>query len=65
MEKKNSKITESISNILIEHANICNIFPRPVVSNRLIIKLKGDLKYRFMFISNQFVHTVYTKPFLI
>ena len=28
-------------------ANICNILPRPAVSNRLIVvKLKWDLKYR-------------------
>ena len=42
-----SKIKESICNINIEAANICNILPRPAVSNGLIaIKLKQDIKYR-------------------
>ena len=41
------KIKGSICSIPIEAANICNILPRPAVSNRLIIvKLKRDLKYR-------------------
>ena len=42
-----SKIKESIYNILIEVANVCNILPKPSVSNGLIVvKLKRDLKYR-------------------
>ena len=42
-----SKIKGSIFNIPIEPANICNILPRPAVSNGLImVKLKRDLKYR-------------------
>ena len=42
-----SKIKGSICNIPIEAANICNILPRPAVSNGLIVvKLKRDLKYR-------------------
>ena len=41
-----SKIKGSICNIRIEAANICNILPRPTVSNGLVIvKLKRDLKY--------------------
>ena len=41
------KINGSICNILIEAANICNILPRPAVSNGLIVvKLKRNLKYR-------------------
>ena len=39
------KIKGSICNIPIETANICNILPRPAVSNGLIVvKLKRDLK---------------------
>ena len=42
-----SKIKGSICNIPVEVANICNILPRPAVSNGLIVvKLKRDLKYR-------------------
>ena len=42
-----SKIKGSIYNIPIEVANVCNILPRPSVSNGLIVvKLKRDLKYR-------------------
>ena len=42
-----SKIKGSICNIPVEAANICNILPRPAVSNGLIVvKLKRDLKYR-------------------
>ena len=42
-----SKIKGSIYNILIEVANVCNILPKPSVSNGLIVvKLKRDLKYR-------------------
>ena len=42
-----SKIKESICNIPIEAANICNILPRLEVSNGLVVvKLKRDLKYR-------------------
>ena len=41
------KIKVSICNIPIEAANICNIIPRPKVSNGLIVvKLKRGLKYR-------------------
>ena len=41
------KIKESICNSLIEVANICNILPRPTVSNGLIVvKMKRNLKYR-------------------
>ena len=41
------KIKGSICNIPVEAANICNILPRSVVSNGLIVvKLKRDLKYR-------------------
>ena len=44
---KLSKIKESVCNIPIETANICNILPRPAVSNGLVIvKLKRDLKYK-------------------
>ena len=40
------KIKVSICNIPIEAANICNILPRPAVSNGLnVVKLKRDLKY--------------------
>ena len=42
-----AKIKGSIRNILIETANICNNLPIPADSNGLIVvKLKGDLKYR-------------------
>ena len=42
-----SKIKGSICNIPIEASSICNILPRPAVSNELIVvKLKRDLKYR-------------------
>ena len=42
-----SKIKGSICNASIETANVCNILPRPAVSNGLIlVKLKRDLKYR-------------------
>ena len=42
-----SKMKRSICNIPIEAANICNILPRPAVSNGLnVVKLKRDLKYR-------------------
>ena len=41
------KIKVSICNIPIEAANICNIIPRPKISNGLIVvKLKRGLKYR-------------------
>ena len=41
-----SKIKGSIYNIPVEAANICNILPRPEVSNGLIVvKLKRDLKF--------------------
>ena len=41
-----AKIKDSICNIPIETANICNILSRPVDSSRLIlVKLKRDLKY--------------------
>ena len=41
------KMNGNICNILIEAAEICNILPRPAVSNGLIVvKLKRDLKYR-------------------
>ena len=40
-----SKIKGSIYNIPIESANICNILPKPAVSNKLIVvKLTRDLK---------------------
>ena len=42
-----SKIKRSICNIPVEAANICNILPRPAVSNGIIVvKFKRDLKYR-------------------
>ena len=42
-----SKIKESICNIPVEVANVCNFLPRTSVSNGLIVvKLKRDLKYR-------------------
>ena len=42
-----SKIKGSICIIPIEDANICNIVPRPAVSNEIIVvKLERDLKYR-------------------
>ena len=42
-----SKIQGGICNVPIETANVCNILPRPSVSNGLIfVKLKRDLKYR-------------------
>ena len=57
------KVKESICNIPIEAANICNILPRPAVSKGLIVvKLKRYHNTRVMYISNQFVHT-YTKIF--
>ena len=41
------KIKASNCHIAIETENICNILPRPAVSNGLIVvKLKSDLKYR-------------------
>ena len=41
------KIKEIICNVPIETANVCNILPRPAVSNGLIlVKLKCNLKYR-------------------
>ena len=44
---KFSKISRSICNILIEVSNIYNIWPKPTVSNGLVVvKLKQDLKYR-------------------
>ena len=48
MEKVNFvKLRVKHCNISIEAANICNIFPRPAVSNRLIVvRLKRDFKYR-------------------
>ena len=51
-----SKIKRSTCNVLIEASDICNVLPRSVVSNRLIVvKLKRDPKYRDMHILNQFV----------
>ena len=49
MEKENlQKSKDSVCNILIVAANICNKFSRPADSNGLIVvQLKGDLKYRF------------------
>ena len=42
-----SKIKDTICNMPIEVANVCNILPRPGVSNGLTpVKLKRDLKYR-------------------
>ena len=42
-----SKIKGSICKNSIETANICNILPRPTVSNGLVVvKLKRDLKYK-------------------
>ena len=42
-----SKIKRSICNIPIEAVNICNILPRPAVSNGLIVvRMKRGLKYR-------------------
>ena len=61
-----SKIKGSICNAPIETANVCNILPRPAVSNGLIfVKLKRDLKYRGHVTSNQFVHILYTRLCLI
>ena len=47
-EKRNStRLKGSICNILIEAANICNIFPVLTDSNKfVVVKLKRDLKYR-------------------
>ena len=40
-----SEIKQRICNVPIEMANLCNILPRPAVSNGLIlVKLKRDLK---------------------
>ena len=42
-----AKIKGSICNVRIETANVCNILPRPAVSNGLIlVKLKCDLKHK-------------------
>ena len=41
-----SQIKGSICHIPKETANICNILPKPAVSNRLVVKLRRDLKYR-------------------
>ena len=42
-----SNIKGSICNIPIEALNICNILPRPAISNGLIVaQLKRALKYR-------------------
>ena len=63
---KLSKIKTIIYNIPIEIANICNILPRTAVSIGLaVVKLNQDLKYRVMYILNQFVHTFYTRRLLI
>ena len=61
-----SKIKGSICNIPVEAANICNILPRPAVSNGLIVvKLKRDLKYRGHVYFNQFVHILFIRHLLI
>ena len=56
-----SKIKGSICNTYIEAANICNILPRPAVSNGLImVKLKRGLKYRgHVYFEPVHPHTVY------
>ena len=42
-----SQIKGSICHIPKETANICNILPKPAVSDRLVVvKLKRDFKYR-------------------
>ena len=58
------KVKESICNIPIEAANICNILPRPAVSNGLIfVKLKRCHNTRVMYISNQFRPHIYQALF--
>ena len=46
-KRKSTRLKGSICNILIEAANICNIFPVLTDSNKFVVaKLKRDLKYR-------------------
>ena len=46
-KRKSTRLKGSICNILIEAANICNIFPVLTDSNKfVVVKLKRDLKYR-------------------
>ena len=46
-KRKSTRLKGSICNILIEAANICNIFPVRTDSNKfVVVKLKRDLKYR-------------------
>ena len=46
-KRKSTRLKDSICNILIEAANICNIFPVLTDSNKfVVVKLKRDLKYR-------------------
>ena len=64
---KFSKIKGSICNISIEVAYICNISPRPTVSNGLIaVKLKRDHVYtEVMYTLNQFVYSLCTRHLII
>ena len=63
---KISKIKTTIYNIPIKIANICNILPRTAVFIGLaVVKLNQDLKYRVIYILNQFVRTLYTRRLLI
>ena len=46
-KRKSTRLKGSICNILIEAANICNIFPVLTDSNKfVVVQLKRDLKYR-------------------
>ena len=46
-KRKSTRLKGSICNILIEAANICNIFPVLTDSNKfVVVRLKRDLKYR-------------------
>ena len=56
-----AKIKGSICNVRIETANVCNILPRPAVSNGLIlVKLKCDLKHKgHEYFEPVRLHTIY------
>ena len=61
-----SKIKQNICNFPIEIANICNILPRPTISNGLIVvKLKRGIKYRDHLCIEPVPHTSYTRRLLI
>ena len=56
-----SKIKESISNIPMQAANVCNVLQRPEVSNwSTVVKLIRDLKYRgYVYFESVLPHIMY------